>query len=294
MSRENVSARLRQRILERANAALSDPGRELRPDAAAWVLIALHREPGEGDLLSRINAGLMKAQLEDGRVPVNPRFPNAPWPTPLAVLAWIGREDSKAALDRAVQYLLTWRGRHWINREPETVGHDTSIPGWPWVSGTHSWIEPTGLCMLALRGAGRGNDERCALAARMILNRQLPSGGWNYGNTTVFQTQLRPMPHSTGVALAALAGSPGIARQEVAKSIDYLTETVGTIRAPLSLGWSLTGLAAWDAEPPAAPDWIAESLEREKELPEYDLSLLSVLYCAAQPKSENPLLSLNS
>ena len=35
--------------------------------------------------------------------------------------------------------------------DPDRVlGHDTTLVGWPWVDGTHSWLEPTVLAVLAL------------------------------------------------------------------------------------------------------------------------------------------------
>jgi hypothetical protein len=74
------------------------------------------------------------------------------------------------------------------------------------VAGTHSWIEPTALGVIALKAAGHERHERVQEAIRMILDRQLPHGGWNYGNTFVFGRELRPMPESSGAALAGLAG----------------------------------------------------------------------------------------
>jgi len=126
----------------------------------------------------------------------------------------------------------------------------------------------------------------------MVLNRQLPGGGWNYGNTTIFKRELRPMPHSTGVALTALAGT--VPHDEVNRSVEYLRAMVSSIRAPLSLGWSLVGLAAWNERVAEAASCVDECLERDEDLPEYDLPLLSLLYCALLPESENPLLVTRS
>ena len=60
--------------------------------------------------------------------------------------------------------------------------------------------------ILALKAVGFAGHDRVKEAVRMILNRQLPSGGWNYGNTTVFKRELLPMPEHTGQALCALSG----------------------------------------------------------------------------------------
>jgi hypothetical protein len=56
-------------------------------------------------------------------------------------------------------------------------------------------------------------------AKRLLLNRQLSVGGWNYGNTMVFGQNLHPMMESTGVALNALAGIAS--REEITPSLAY-------------------------------------------------------------------------
>lgn len=113
----------------------------------------------------------------------------------------------------------------------------------------------------------------------MLLNRQLPGGGWNYGNTTVFGQSLRPLPDTTGAALCALAGLAE--RKLVLPSIGYLARSLSRIRTPLSLGWGLLGLASWNAWPESAGAWVEETLDRQKYLGPYETSSLAVLLLAA-------------
>ncbi len=89
------------------------------------------------------------------------------------------------------------------------------------MAGTHSWVEPTAINVLALRSAGQAGHPRCREAVKLLLDRQLPEGGWNYGNTTVLGHVLRPQVQPTGLALAALAGETD-ARSKVQPSLDYL------------------------------------------------------------------------
>jgi hypothetical protein len=113
----------------------------------------------------------------------------------------------------------------------------------------------------------------------MILDRQLPHGGWNYGNTTVFGRELHPMPESTGAALAGLAGQAE--HGAVARSLDYLQGEVDRLRTPVSLGWALLGLAAWDLSPSNGAALVERCLANQARYGEYDTSALSLLLLAA-------------
>ena len=168
--------------------------------------------------------------------------------------------------------------------EPDAApGHDTSLRGWPWIQKTHSWTEPTALGVLALEAAGRGGHARAHEATELLLDRMLPVGGWNYGNTTVFGSPLRPLPESAGVALQALAGR--VARERVAASLAYLASEIERIRTPFTLGWGVLGLAAWGAQPLDADRWLAETLERETVFGRFDTSALALLALAARARS---------
>lgn len=255
------------------------PGAGPAVDSTAWAIVALAAAGEEGPQLAPSLGWLAARQLEDGRVPLEPELRDVIWPTPLAMLAWCAAGAHPDRVARAAEFLLRHTGRHWKRKPEDPVAHDTSIPGWPWVLGAHSWIVPTALALLALRRAGRPEHPRVAEAVAMLLDRQLPSGGWNYGNTVVFGQTLRPMPDTTGTALAALAGL--ISREKVAASIHYLDEAVKRVRTPLSLGWGLLGLAAWNARPAAAVAWIEEALEASGHLGPYETGSLAVLLIAA-------------
>jgi hypothetical protein len=85
------------------------------------------------------------------------------------------------------------------------MGHNGMLVGWPWVSGTHSWVEPTSLALLAMGREGRAGHPRAREGVRVLIDRAIPGGGWNVGNTVVFGTRLRPSPGPSGLALLALA-----------------------------------------------------------------------------------------
>ena len=151
----------------------------------------------------------------------------------------------------------------------------TSIQGWPWVANTHSWVEPTALSLIALQIAGYDKHKHTRDATRMLMDRQLNQGGWNYGNTIVFGQELRPMPENTGMALNALAGR--VTEESIKVSLEYLEFQTQSLRTPLSLGWCLMGLGAWGKRPDNAKKRVLESLELQKIYGNYTTPLLSLL-----------------
>ena len=253
-------------------------GENFRPDATAWAVLALRAHGVGGELQDAARQRLAAAQLADGRVSISPEHPKAFWPTPLAILAWQGSPMHRAAQDRAVAFLLATSGEHW-EKQPDAIhGHDSIIKGWPWTADTHSWTEPPSLAVIALRAAGYGDHERVAEARRMLLDRQIPGGGWNYGNTTMFDQTLPAMPESTGLVLDCL--SDKTSRVAIQRSVAYLEKIVATLNTPRTLGWALLGLTAWGARPAAAGAWIEACLAREDRFGGYDTVSLALLLVA--------------
>jgi hypothetical protein len=200
------------------------------------------------------------------------------WPTPLAVLAWnligaVSEKNSNAtgttapiapsraeqeASRRAVAWLLTIAGE--TSPTAQYTGHDTSIAGWPWVAGTHSWVEPSALALLALRTAGLVDHPRARDAARLLYDRLLSTGGCNYGNTIVLGQALLPHVEPTGLTLLALAGRPD-SHGRIAASIAYLAGTLGPETTPASLAYGLLGLAAQKTALAQADEWLSLCVE---------------------------------
>ena len=270
-----------ERVVERAlpNGGFADRvGSQIRPDATAWAMIVLKKEKVTPAIFNAAGDKLLDYQMPDGRVVISKDHPDALWPTPVAVLAWHNTKDKYDAWTKSVKFLLQTTGIHWEKTNTDVVGHDTVIPGWPWIADTHSWVAPTSMSMIALTVAGFGNHERVKAGARLLIDRQIPSGGWNYGNTSVLGKELRPFPETTGMALHALAGR--VPRDAVEPSITYLQEQVSTLRTPLSLGWGVLGLKAWNAAPDKAHEWILETLERGAFYEGYDTASLCVLLAA--------------
>jgi hypothetical protein len=175
------------------------------------------------------------------------KSPEPCWPTALALLAWSaaarggGGTAWSSCIGRAQDWICRLRGE--TQGRSDDVGHDSTLVAWPWVEGTHSWIEPTALHVLALKAVGQAHHRRVREAIRLLIDRQLPQGGCNYGNTFVLGQQLRPHVHPTGLALCALVGEWDQAGR-LARSLDYLLRALGPDLTPLSTSWAVLGLAA--------------------------------------------------
>jgi len=250
-------------------------GGNYRPDSTAWAVLALSATGIKDDHLEPSRDRLKTSQLNDGRICALPELPDSYWTTPLAILAWQGSAYLRDAQSQAIEFLIHTTGRHWNRKDDSPAAHDTSIHGWSWIANTHSWVEPTALSLIALQVTGYGTHQRANEAAHMLLDRQLSHGGWNYGNTTVFDQELRPMPENTGMALNALAGR--VAEEKVTRSLHYLESQTNKLCTPLSLGWGLLGLGAWGKRPDHAEKRILESLNLQKRYGNYDTSLLAIL-----------------
>lgn len=243
---------------------------------------------GRADLALEPLQWLVESQLPDGQVPLRRSPPRPGWTTALAALAWTaaertGAEDYAEPLQRAAAWMLHAQGdtserNHWF-------GHDPSIAGWAWVEGTHSWLEPTALHVLALSARGWREHPRTRDGRRLLRDRLLPKGGCNYGNTTVLGQTLRPHLQPSGLAMLALGGAAAEGR--VAATLNYLRRATGADTAAASLCWALMGLAAHDRLPAPSGDWLAAAARRPRRTGHH----LALLLLAALGR-DNPLIRL--
>jgi hypothetical protein len=270
-------------VLTRLEAADSWGYHEQAPSStepAALSAIALlgHRRAASAEASL---AWLSNLQAADGSLGVDAAQATPGWPTSLAVLAWKCADGPSTAgkhataIARALVWILKTEGSRF--GQTEVLGHNSLLLGWPWVEGTHSWIEPTAMHLLALKHTGYGNHFRARDAVRLIEDRLFESGGCNYGNTVVFGQTLRPHVQSTGLAMLALAGDTD-RTGKIEKSLEYLERELPTVPATDSLCYALLGLAAHDRLPKAADAWLAAAARRtlSRGPSSYKLALLAL------------------
>ena len=264
--------------------ARSSPAVE--PSALAGLaLLATSTGPEDGGRAAASASARWLASIRrpDGSLGVTAELPEPGWPTPLAPLLWSALGGFEAERSAAIGWLIGLEGRTAARTKDDPVGHDASIVGWPWVAGTHSWVEPSAMALLALAREGKADHPRAKEGVRLLLDRAIPGGGWNLGNPVVFSTPLRPLPGPSGLALLALAG-PDDPSKVVGPAAAYLRKALAETLAPISLGWGLLGLRAWGLEPPEGPIWLASAFEKaaSRELRSAELALLLL---AAGPRS---------
>jgi hypothetical protein len=232
-------------------------------EPAAWAALALL---AQGDVAAALRPAQWLARLQqaDGAVGVSAAEAEPRWPTSLAMLTWCAWDRTAGAtrftehIARAARWSLADRGE--TSPRSAMIGHNTTLTGWSWATNTHSWLEPTCFFVLALRAAGYGQHARTLEGAQLVLDRLLPAGGANYGNTIVLGQPLLPHVEPTGVAMWALAGEQP-SDQRVEKSLDYLEREIGPALAPASLAFACLGLTAHGRRPSGAEAWCVQALE---------------------------------
>lgn len=239
------------------------PGSQPSTEATALACLALRANGLENKKSSSVAAmgarWLASIQQPNGAVGITETLQNPEWPTPLALLAWASLEEFRGNASRAIQWLLARKGAAFKNEE-KVIGHDTTIIGWPWNAEAHSWIEPTALAILALRRFGFASHNRTRDGLRLIINRAISTGGWNYGNNSVYGTTLRPQPAPTGIALTALIGLHPMDSM-ISSACAYLEHVIEETLAPQSLCWALIGLGVWNREPADANKRLENAYE---------------------------------
>lgn len=273
-------------------------------EATALAAMALASQGREKPAAQALD-WLARLQQSDGSLGIDETNRRPSWPTGWTLLAWqtglasiaanrgggsgkakIAPERQSAAArwsasaQRAIQWVLASRGRE--HPRSEHFGHDTTIQAWPWVEQTQSWVQPTAMHLLALKRSGLAAHARCREAVAMLLDRMLPDGGWNYGNTVVLGATLRPQVEPTGLALAALQGEPSAAAH-VQKSIKYLEQSLSDRTTTMSLCCALIGGAAHGWRAPSAGDWLEAAYRRtiRRDASPHNLALL--VLAASEP-----------
>ena len=232
--------------------------------------------------LERNEAWLAERQQPDGSIAPNEQLTEPGWASSWALLELAARRaqvrfipPSTTTINAAsaIDWMLGIKGVP-LDRSP-TLGHDSSLIGWPWVAKTHTWLEPTCLAVMALKAHGYADHPRTLEGMRIVKDRLLPRGGANYGNTFVLGQQLLPHLQPTGLALMALAGTADDNGYQAAARA-YLLRELPILPGASSLAYGILGLHAHGIELPEVDGLLQAAAERvlRRDTSPYRLALL--------------------
>lgn len=222
------------------------PGAAPVVEATCAALIVLQHQSQAEALYVRALAWLLDSQHDDGGWGLNHLDPQSAWMTAWAVWALAGDGRAQAEAKAGAQWLLDVPVMQVSNLDDlamgkKVAGIDFSLRGWPWQPGEASWLEPTSLAVLALTKLGSLATSRLAEAARYLVNRRCPGGGWNVGNPVMFGSYLPARAQPSALGLMALHQ---LSRESVLESdIDVLQKEALREDLPLALGWACLALA---------------------------------------------------
>ncbi len=177
------------------------PGMQSFSEPTLLMILGLVAAGASAEALPLIE-WILKTRNADGSIGLNPEFRNEGiWNSSLLAIAMhqLGRHTER---DSAIDFLLRFRSIK-LSRTPDN-DLDTALVGWPWVAHTFGWVEPTAWALLSLELAGKSDHPRAVEGRRLLADRCLPEGGWNYGNKIVFNHTLMPFWDSTAIATLSL------------------------------------------------------------------------------------------
>lgn len=217
----------------RGNASSAEP--------ALLALLALFAAGAPAQSTKPLLLWISGLQNPDGSLALNSAHRDQGiWLTALAAIVFhhYGLRDARS---RALGYTTSLRSVT-VPNDPK-IKQDNSLIGWPWIPGTFGWVEPTSWAVVALNVCGLGGHARAVEGQKFLLDRQIPSGGWNYGNPGINDRELLPFWDTTGLALVALGGQADIDR--VRPSLDLLDKRQDKIESVSGLAWATLGLQSF-------------------------------------------------
>jgi hypothetical protein len=203
----------------------------VEPTAAALLAMSdVHDATGA---CARGREYLRALQHQDGGWGIAALDEESGWMTGWAAWA-LAREDNPAAS----------RGADWLLRteairvtDPKTVEQvrrlfdiDAKLTGWPWQVGDASWVFPTALSLLALKATSNSLHPRVEEGIRYLLDRAIPSGGWNIGNPMMLTGEPPATVVNTSLTLISLGGF-GISGEVILAANTWLRQR---LREPLT------------------------------------------------------------
>jgi hypothetical protein len=143
----------------------------------------------------------------------------------------------------SIEWLLKWKSRYVETTEIVTL--DGSLIGWPWISDTFSWVQPTSYAVFALKLVGLREHARVKEAETLLFDRMCPGGGWNFGNPIILERPIDPSLSETAIALFALQDVPEAATA-IEVGLTLLEKSLPNYPTALALSLGILCLQLYD------------------------------------------------
>ena len=195
---------------------------------------------------------VLHAQLSDGSWPSFIGDGEPSWTTALAICVLNSANDASGARERGQSWLLKTKGREgdWLWRwkfklADRAVRFDPDRYGWPWLTGSASWVIPTAFSIIAIKqftacSRSEISERRIRLGVGMLLDRVCLGGAWNSGNSVVYGVPLPAHVEATAIALLALQDEERT--PAIQASLDWLKQKSSSIESVESLAWCILSL----------------------------------------------------
>ncbi len=216
------------------------PGGMSFVEPTAAVLLALEKDSGAAEQVARGREYLRLLQHEDGGWGIAALDAESGWMTAWA--AWALAEANPAAATRGGEWLIRIEGLHTTDpiqmaNEHQVSRINISLIGWPWQAGDAPWVFPTALALLALKATAYSTHPRVEEGVRYLLDRAVPSGGWNVGSPVMFDSEVPATIVDTCLVLISLQRL-GVSDEAVEKAKAELSKRLAQGGTSAELAWS--------------------------------------------------------
>ena len=224
--------------------------RQVSLEATPLAILCLQAErPSEAPRLGKL---LSDVQLADGSWPSFVGDQQSSWTTAPVTCALNSVSDPSKAREQGESWLLRTKGQEAIGsgdgNSKQLIAmfkFDSDKYGWPWISGSASWVIPTAFSIIAIKqftvcNHAEESAKRIHFGVEMLLDRACVDGGWNSGNSLVYGLPLRPHVEATAIALLALQDEQRT--ETVKKSLSWLRQNVASMDSVSSLAWCILSL----------------------------------------------------
>ena len=247
---------LRRRLAERfAKSVYGYTTPQFATEPTCFALLALSRTLTTSSMEDHLRV-LMSCQRSDGFWPAVDRDSGpGVWATAVAANTLVEFSPADRALRLGIRALLDANPQeaHWLYRlrfrtTDTHVRFDPDKYGWGWVPGTISWVIPTAMALIALQRSrtrdlfpAKDLEGRLDFAYAMLFDRMCPGGGWNAGNSVVYNVALVPHIDASAIAVAALRKH--WRSSEVERSLSWLVSA--NCSSAYSLAWRILALRSY-------------------------------------------------